>query len=53
MICPFCKHEEPQEVFIQANACPACGYALDNFYSEDEDDSWLEYEYRTETENIP
>lgn len=34
MWCPFCKHETSLDEFIKANGCPACGYALDNFYTE-------------------
>ena len=34
MWCPFCQHESDASQFTKANGCPACGYALDNFYAE-------------------
>ncbi|QLE59623.1 hypothetical protein [Nostoc sp. TCL26-01] len=34
MLCPFCQHEAIKDEFTKANGCPACGYALDNFYAE-------------------
>lgn len=33
MYCPFCRHEDTLDNFRHSDGCPACGYALDNFYA--------------------